>query len=84
MYLRWQLTDVVTIYSQPVPQGASIVLGENPVLIYGPYILDDLPPEDGFLSEYQKLSSAQRAALQDGAIAGLELLESSRALTSWR
>jgi hypothetical protein len=84
MYLRWQLTDVVTIYSESVPQGASIVLGENPVLIYGPYVLDDLPPEDDFQSEYQKLSSAQRTALEDGAIAGLQLLQSSRTPASWR
>jgi hypothetical protein len=71
MYLRWQLTDVISIYSSSVPQGASVVLGENPVLIFGPYILDDLPAEPVFEDDYAALSSERRTALEDALIDGL-------------
>jgi hypothetical protein len=84
MYLRWQLTDVVTIFSESVPQGASVVLGENPVLIFGPYVLDDLPQEESFEAEYAALNAAQHTALEDGAIATLKVLESSPTAASWR
>lgn len=43
MYLRWQLTDVVTLFSMPSPSTpynvplGSVITGENPVLTGGPY-----------------------------------------------
>ncbi len=70
MYLRWQLTDVISLYGQAVPQGASVVLGQNPVLIYGPYVLDELPVERAFEEDYAALTPEQRAALEESLLEG--------------
>lgn len=82
MYLRWQLTDVLTIYSAAVPQGASLILGENPALIYGPYLLDEIPAEESFQEAYASITAEQRAALESGIVAALKVASEPRA--DWR
>jgi hypothetical protein len=43
MFLRWQLVDVITVFSTESVALASTITGENPALIIGPYGYQDLP-----------------------------------------
>ena len=44
MYLRWQLTDVITVFNSSGLALSSVILAEDPVLIDGPYDPKALPP----------------------------------------
>lgn len=43
MYLRWQLTDVITVFNSSGVALSSLIMAENPVLIAGPYDQGNLP-----------------------------------------
>lgn len=37
MYLKWQLTDVITVFTSTGVAKSSVMMGENPIIIAGPY-----------------------------------------------
>lgn len=48
MYLKWQLTDVITVISNDGTPLSSIIMGEAPILTSEPYSLSNLPAAPSF------------------------------------